>query len=76
MKDKISDLIINEIAPLYKIWVENAKLDEIESKVLYHKLFNPNKPTETDIAELLCYEERTIRRIWKRVRHKLYKILP
>lgn len=76
MKDKISDLIIKEIIPLYKIWIEMAKLDEFESKVLYHKLFNPNKPTETDIADMLGYEERTIRRIWKKVRNKIYKILP
>lgn len=76
MKDKISDLIINEIAPLYKIWTEEAKLDELESKVLYHKLFNKEKPTEIEIAEMLHYEERTIRRIWKKVRHKIYKILP
>ena len=76
MKDKISDLIIKEITPLYKIWIETAKLDDIESKVLFHKLFNPNKPTEADIADILGYEERTIRRIWKKVRNKIYKILP
>lgn len=76
MKDKISDLIIKEITPLYKIWIETANLNDIESKVLFHKLFNPNKPTETDIADMLSYEERTIRRIWKKVRNKIYKILP
>ena len=76
MKDKISDLIIKEITPLYKIWIETANLNDIESKVLFHKLFNPNKPTETDIADILGYEERTIRRIWKKVRNKIYKILP
>ena len=56
MKDKISDLIINEIAPLYKVWTDEAKLDKTESDVLYHKLFNPNKPTEIEIAEMLGYE--------------------
>ena len=76
MKDKISDLSINEIAPLYKVWTDEAKLDKTESDVLYHKLFNPNKPTEIEIAEMLGYEERTIRRIWKKVRNKIYKILP
>lgn len=76
MKDKISDKIIDEIAPLYEVWSKEAKLNYLEAKVLYHKLFDPNKPTEIEIAEYLHYEERTIRRIWKRVRHKIYKILP
>lgn len=76
MKDKINDAIINEISPLFEVWKNDAKLNETESLVLYHKLFNPDKPTEMDIADLLGYEERTIRRIWKKVRNKIYKIIP
>ena len=76
MKDKINEFIAHEIAPLYNLWVREAQLNEIESEVLYHKLFNPEKPTECDIADMLCYEERTIRRIWRKVRNKIYKIIP
>lgn len=76
MKDKISATIIDNIAPLYEVWSVEADLDETERIVLYDKLFNPEMPTETDIAKKIFVDERTVRRIWKKVRHKIYKILP
>lgn len=76
MRDKINSIIINNIAPLYEVWSVKANLDETERIVLYDKLFNPDMPTEIDIAKKIFVDERTVRRIWKKVRNKIYKILP
>lgn len=74
--DKIKEFITNEIAPLFEIWSLNAKLGDVEKKVLYHKMFNPQKLSNAKIASILNYSERQIRRIWRKVQRKIYKILP
>ena len=74
--DKLKSFIASEIAPLYELWVVNARLNEVEAKVLYYKLFDPDTPTTQLIAMLMTYDESSIRRIWRKVKKKIYKILP
>lgn len=76
MKDKINKVVIEKISSLYGIWCVEAKLNDEERKLLYDKLFNPDMPTEDEIASKLFCDVRTVRRMWKKVRHKIYKILP
>lgn len=82
---EIEKAICEQIMPLYNIWKEKAGWNEEESIVMFHKLFDPEKPNEKTILEILAdstkdksyefYYERKIHRIYKRARQKLIKIL-
>lgn len=76
MKDKINKVVVEQIASLYGNWCVEANLDDEERKLLYDKLFNPEMPTEEDIAKKLYCDVRTVIRKWRKVRNKIYKLLP
>lgn len=82
---KIQEAICKEIEPLYKEWCENAGWTEEEAIVMYHKLFDAEKPDDTTIqyilADKICksmehYHKRKVNRIYRSARRKLNKILP
>ena len=84
-EDKISKAICDQIEPLYDIWKHEAGWTEEEAIVIYHKLFDPEKPNEQTIMDILAdelgniyryYNRVKIVRIYKRARKKLNKILP
>lgn len=82
---KVTKAIIEHIEPLFDVWKRDACLNEEESIVLYHKLFDPEKPDDLTIRDILAdkidkkyqyYHIIKIRRIYKKARNKLNKILP
>lgn len=83
---KIEKAICEQLKPLYEIWEKQAGWSKEESIVMYHKLFDPEKPNEKLILDILAdklenksyeyYYERKIHRIYKKARQKLIKILP
>lgn len=82
---KIQKAICEKIEPLFETWKRQANLDEEESLVLYLKLFDPEKPNDITIRDILAdklhksyefYHERKIHRIFKKARKKINKILP
>lgn len=85
LEDKIQTEICNTIAPLYDIWKEQANWTDEEAIVIYHKLFDAEKPDDLTIQYILAdkfgvqyvyYHKRKINRIFKSARRKLNKILP
>lgn len=85
IEEKISKAICDQIEPLYEIWKREAKWTDEEAIVVYHKLFDPEKPSDLTIQDILAdelgqeylfYHQRKIHRIYKRARKKLNKILP
>lgn len=82
---KIHKAICKEIEPLYDIWLNEANWTDEEATVMYHKLFDPEKPDDTKIQCILAekfgkhfmyYHKRKVNRIYKSARKKLNKILP
>lgn len=82
---KINKAISEKIEPLYDVWKREANWTEEEAIVIYHKLFDAEKPNDITIRDILAdkldksyqyYHERKINRIYKRARKKLNKILP
>ena len=82
---KINKAICEKIEPLYDVWKHEAGWTEEEAIVMYHKLFDAEKPNDITIRDILSdkldrsyefYHERKIHRIYKRARKKLNKILP
>lgn len=82
---KISKAICDKIEPLYDIWKREAGWTEEEAVVIYHKLFDAEKPDDLTIRDILAdefgrqyqfYHQRKIHRIYKSARKKLNKILP
>lgn len=82
---KIQEAICREIEPLYKDWYENAGWTNEEAIVIYHKLFDAEKPDDATIQYILAdkvnksleyYHKRKVNRIYKSARKKLNKILP
>ena len=85
LEEKIQTEICNTIAPLFDIWKEQAQWTEEEAIVMYHKLFDAEKPCDIVIQdimadkfgkEFLYYHKRKINRLYKSARKKLNKILP
>lgn len=74
--DKILKAITEIASPLYKEWKENCNLTDEEAVVVYHKLFNPKKPTNEEIAEIIHWDIRTVSRRYKSARNKIFKYLP
>ncbi len=82
---KIQKAICEKIEPLFDIWKRKANLSDEESVVVYAKLFDPEKPNDITIRDILAdklnksyefYHERKIHRIFKKARKKINKILP
>lgn len=85
IEPKIQKVICDEIEPLFEIWKNQANWTDEESIVVYHKLFDFEKPDDETIKfiladklgkEYLYYHTRKINRIYKSARKKLNKILP
>ena len=85
LESKIQEAICEQIQPLFDIWKAQANWTEEESIVIYHKIFDPEKPDDITIQDILAdkcvknflyYHPRKINRIYKSARKKLNKILP
>lgn len=85
LEDKIQKQICDTILPLFEIWKKDAGWTDEESLVMYHKVFDAEKPCDIVIQdimadtfgkEFLYYHKRKINRIYKSARKKLNKILP
>lgn len=85
LEDKIQEALCEKVKPLFAEWKENADWTEEEAFVMFHKLFNPQKPTDFAIQKMLSesfnnnfayYHRIKINRIYNSARKKLYKILP
>lgn len=85
IEPKITEAICKEIEPLFDIWKREANWTEEEAIVMYHKLFDPERPDDLTIIDILAdkfsreysyYHKRKINRIYKSARNKLNKILP
>lgn len=82
---KIEKAICDQLMPLYEVWKEKAGWNTEEKIVMFHKLFDPERPSEKVILDILAdstndksyvfYYERKIHRIYKKAREKLNKIL-
>lgn len=82
---KIQNAICKEIEPLYDIWKKEAKWTDEEAIVMFHKLFDSDKPDDLTILDILAdnlgkeylyYHKRKVNRIYRSARKKLNKILP
>lgn len=85
IEEKINKAICEQIEPLFDIWKNEAGWTEEEELVIYHKLFDAEKPDDLTIRDILAdefgrqyqfYHVRKIHRIYQRARKKLNKILP
>lgn len=85
IEPKITKAICDKIEPLFDIWKREANWNDVEAVVMYHKLFDPDKPDDLTIQDILAdefgrefefYHKRKINRIYKTARKKLNKILP
>lgn len=80
--DKIDKEVKRHIQPLYKLWCEKANLNVLESKILYLKEFDDRKLNEYEQMDILqekfayYYDLRTYQNHWKKIKKKIYKILP
>lgn len=85
IEQKIQEAICKEIEPLFDIWKEQAKWTDAEACVVYHKLFDSEKPDDETILCILAdeidksyqyYNVKLVGRIYRKARKKLNKILP
>lgn len=85
IEEKIAQAICEQIEPLYEVWKREANWTEAEAIVMYHKLFDAERPDDFTIRAILAdnlgkeyqyYHIRKINRIYKSARKKLNKILP
>ena len=80
--NKIDRAIKQEIQPLYKVWCERARLTELECRMLYLKEFDERKLNEYEQLDLLQKEFkyyvdlRTYQNHWRKLKKKIFKILP
>lgn len=80
--DKIDKEVKHYIQPLYQVWCEKANLTELEKRILYLKEFDDRKLNEYEQIDALqkefnCYYDlRTYQNHWKKIKKKIYKILP
>lgn len=80
--DKIDRAIKHEIQPLFKLWCEVAELTEVECKILYLKEFDDRKLNEYQQLDELQREFkyyvdlRTYQNHWRKLKKKIFKILP
>lgn len=85
IEPKIQEKICEKIEPLFEEWKEQAKWTDEEAIVMWHKLFDSEKPNDEVIQyeladklgkEYLYFHVRKINRIYRKARRKLNKILP
>lgn len=80
--DKIDKEVKQYIKPLFKLWCEKANLTELESRILYLKEFDDRNLNEYQQIDILqnefnyYYDLRTYQNHWKKLKKKIYKILP
>lgn len=80
--DKIDREVKRHIQPLYEVWCERANLTDLEKRILYLKEFDERKLNEYEQMDLLqkefayYYDLRTYQNHWRKIKKKIYKILP
>lgn len=80
--DKIDREVKRQIRPLYEVWCEKANLTDLEKRILYLKEFDERKLNEYQQLDILqeefnyYYDLRTYQNHWKKIKKKIYKILP
>lgn len=80
--DKIDKAIKEQIRPLYEVWCEKANLTEVEKRILFLKEFDERKLNEyeqlDELQEKFNYyvSFKTYQNHWRKLKKKLYKILP
>ncbi len=80
--DKIDKEVKRHIQPLYTVWCEKAHLTEIEKRILYLKEFDYRKLNEYEQIDILkkefnyFYDLRTYQNHWKKLKKKIFNILP
>lgn len=80
--DKIDREVKRFILPLYDLWCENANLTDLEKRILYLKEFDDRKLNEWDQLDELEKEFnyyvsfKTYQNHWRKLKKKIYKILP
>lgn len=80
--DKIDKAVKQHIRPLYEVWCEKANLTDLEKRILYLKEFDDRKLNEYDQLEELEKEFnyyvsfKTYQNHWRKLKKKIYKILP
>lgn len=79
---KIDKALKQQIRPLYEKWCEEAKLTDIEKRILFLKEFDERKLNEYEQMNELqkefnyYYDLRTYQNHWKKLKKKIFKILP
>lgn len=80
--DKIDREVKKHIQPLYEVWCEKAGLTALEKRILYLKEFDDRKLNEYQQIDVLqqefnyYYDLRTYQNHWRKIKKKIYKILP
>lgn len=80
--DKIDKEVKKHIRPLFDVWCEKANLTDIERRILYLKEFDDRKLNEYEQLDVLqkefnyYYDLRTYQNFWRKIKKKIYKILP
>lgn len=80
--DKIDKAVKKQIQPLYEVWCQEANLTELEKKILFLKEFDDRNLNEYEQIDILqkefnyFYDLRTYQNHWRKLKKKLYKILP
>lgn len=80
--NKIDKEIKKHIRPLYDTWCEKANLTEIEKYILFLKEFDERNLNEYEQMDILqkefnyYYDLRTYQNHWKKLKKKIFKILP
>lgn len=80
--DKIDKEVKRHIQPLYVLWCEKANLTELEKRMLYLKEFDDRKLNEYEQLDELerdfnyYVSFKTYQNHWRKLKKKIYKILP
>ena len=80
--DKIDREVKKHIQPLYELWCEKANLTDLEKRILYLKEFDDRKLNEWEQLDELEKEFnyyvsfKTYQNHWRKLKKKIYKILP
>lgn len=80
--DKIDTAIKQKIKPLYELWCSEANLTELESRILFLKEFDTRKLNEYEQLDELekdfnyYVSFKTYQNHWRKLKKKIYKILP
>lgn len=80
--DKIDRAVKRQIQPLYEIWCEKANLTAIEKRILYLKEFDDRRLNEWEQLDELerdfnyYVSFKTYQNHWRKLKKKIYKILP